>query len=341
MDDVAARAEVSRALVSLVMRNSPKVSARRRDAVLAAAKELGYRPNAAARSLAERRSNTIGVVIDDLHNTFFADVVDGIHLEAAEHQYRLLLNTGRRRDEDEARAVEGFLEHRVDAVILIGTRLGSSALADLAKECPLVVVGTEAPGVDVVVNDDERGGELAVEHLVELGHRTVAHIDGGIGAGAGQRRCGFLSACELLGVTPIVIAGDFTEESGRRAVEEMLLLPNLPTAVFAANDLVAVAAIDRLEDAGLQVPDDISVIGYDNTSIAALNHISLTTVNQPRGEMGRVAARCVVERLDRDRRAAVTHVLEPQLVVRRTTGSPTVSLPQTRSRTKGVERQDE
>ena len=327
MDDVAAHADVSRALVSLVMRGSPKVSTVRREAVLEAARELGYRPNAAARSLAERRSNTFGVVINDLHNTFFADVVDGIHAEAEDHGYRLLLNAAWRRDADEVKAVESFLEYRVDAIILLGSRLEPSALRDVAKVCPLVVIGADSPGIDVVVNDDERGGELVVEHLIELGHRQLAHIDGGTGAGAAQRRQGFVSACESFGVQPVVIAGEFTEESGTRAVEELLVLPAVPTAVFAANDLVAVAAIDRLEDAGLQVPADITVVGYDNTSLAALHHISLTTINQPREEMGRVATRCALERLDRGRRAAVTHVLEPELVVRSTSGPPTTFVP--------------
>ncbi|MEL7159042.1 MAG: LacI family DNA-binding transcriptional regulator [Actinomycetota bacterium] len=322
MDDVAKRAGVSRALVSLVVRGSPKVSDKRRQAVLDAAKELGYRPNAAARSLAERRSNTVGVVINDLHNTFFADIVDGIHEAAAEHGYRLVLTTARRRPDEEASAVESFIELRVDAVILAGTRLDAAALAELGKACPLVAVGADPHGIDAVTTDDERGGELVVQHLVELGHRRLAHIDGGQGAGAAQRRRGFTSACEEHGLVPVVLSGDFTESSGTQGVEDLLERPELPTALFAANDLVAVAAIDRLEDAGLRIPDDISVVGYDNTSLAALNHISLTTIDQPRVEMGQAALRCAIERIDHGRRAPVAQVLAPQLVVRHTTASP-------------------
>lgn len=322
MDDVAALAGVSRALVSLVMRGSPKVSEQRRSAVVEAARELGYRPNAAARALAERRSNTFGVVINDLHNTFFADVADGIHDEALAHGYRLLLNAAWRRDTDEQIAVETFLEYRVDAVLLLGTRIGVAALEELAKTVPTVVIGTGAPGIDVVVNDDERGGELAAEHLIELGHTGIAHIDGGVGAGATSRRQGFVAAVEAQGLTPTVLPGEFTDASGAEAAARLLELDPLPTAVFVANDLAAVAAIDRLESAGLRVPEDISVIGYDNTALAALAHIGLTTVNQPRQAMGRVATRCALERLDGGRRAAVTHVLEPELVIRQTTGPP-------------------
>jgi len=330
MDDVASVAGVSRALVSLVMRGSPKVSERRRSAVLLAASELGYRPNAAARALAERRSNTFGVVINDLHNTFFADVADGIHDEARAHGYRVLLNAAWRRDVDEQVAIESFLEHRVDAVLLLGTRLGLPTLQEAAKAVPTVVIGSEAAGIDVVVNDDERGGELAADHLIELGHTDIAHIDGGIGAGATSRRGGFVAAVEAQGLRPTVVPGDFTDESGAAAAGQLLDLDQLPTAVFVANDLAAVAAIDRLEGAGLRVPDDISVVGYDNTAIASLSHIGLTTVNQPRQAMGRVATRCALERLDGGRRAAVTHVLEPELVIRQTTAPPPTRRPRPR-----------
>jgi DNA-binding LacI/PurR family transcriptional regulator len=322
MDDVAARAGVSRALVSLVMRGSPKVSDHRRLAVIDAARELGYRPNAVARSLAERRSKTFGVVINDLHNLFFADVVDGVHGEATDNGFRLLLNAAWRTEADEERAIEAFLEHRVDAVILLGSRVSHRVLAGVAAAVPLVVIGTELDGIDVVVNDDERGGELVVEHLVGLGHTGIVHVDGGPGAGAAKRRRGFVMAMEARGLAPSVIEGDFTDESGARAAEVLLARQEPPTAVFCANDLAAVAAIDRFEDAGLSVPGDISVVGYDNTSIAGLNHIGLTTVNQPRHQMGRVAVRCALERLDRGRREAVAHVLEPELIVRSTSGPP-------------------
>ncbi len=327
MDDVAAVAGVSRALVSLVMRGSPKVSDKRRQAVLEAAKQLGYRPNAAARRLAERRSNTVGVVINDLHNTFFADVVDGIHSEATAQDYRLLLNSAWRRGDDEVRAVESFIEYQVDAVILVGTRVEHGTLRQLDQEIPLVAVGVDVPELDAVTNDDERGGELAAHHILGLGHTSVAHIDGGPGAGAAQRRRGFVSTCAEYGVSPLVLAGDFTEASGARAVQELLSFRELPTAIFAANDLVAVAARDRLEDAGLRVPDDISVVGYDNTALAALNHIALTTINQPRTEMGRTALQCAVERIDSGRGPSAPHVLEPDLVIRSTTGPPPLSPP--------------
>lgn len=319
MDDVASAAGVSRALVSLVMRGSPKVSERRRAAVLAAADELGYRPNAAARSLAEQRSNTIGVVVSDLHNTFFADVVDGIHDRAVEHNYQLLIGTAWRKDADERRAIESFLELRVDAVIVVGSQAPHGVLSDAAKRVPVVSVAAVVPGVDVIVSDDELGGVRVVEHLIDLGHRDIVHLDGGDGGGATRRRLGYTGAMEVAGLTPRVIRGEYTEAAGMDGVELMLTERTLPTAIFAANDLVALGVIDRLGDDQLRVPTDVSVVGYDNTSLAGLRHIGLTTINQPRYEMGAAAIGCVLDRLDGGRREAVTHVVEPELIVRSTT----------------------
>jgi len=319
MQDVAEMAGVSRALVSLVMRDSPKVSELRRTAVLTAAQELGYRPNAAARNLAERRSNTLGVVINDLHNMFFADVVDGIHEAAQESGYRLLLNAVWQNDADEQRVIDAFLEYRVDAVLVLGSRADSRVLQDAAKIAPVVTIGSAVPGVDVVVNDDEHGAELVVEHLVELGHTDIVHIDGGRGAGAVMRRRGFVAAMEESGLIPQVVPGDFTERSGAEAVDALLAESKHPSAIFAANDLSAIAALSRLQEAGFRVPDDISVVGYDNLSLASLHHIDLTTIDQPRVEMGRIGARRAFERIDGGRRARSIDVVAPELIDRTTT----------------------
>jgi len=325
MDDVAEAAGVSRALVSLVMRNAPNVSDRRRKAVLDAADRLGYRPNAAARSLAERRSNTLGVVVNDLHNTFFADLVDGVHEVAQANGFRLLLNTAWRTDIDERQAVEAFLEYRVDGILVLGPTADGDTLRDASKNTPVVTIGSSFPGVDAVVNDDLRGGELAAEHLVNLGHRDIVHLDGGNGAGADHRREGFCGVMESMGLEVRVVPGEFTERSGLEAAIDLVEAGMVPTAVFAANDLAAVGMIDALTVAGHPVPESVSVIGYDNTHLAQLRHIGLTTIHQPRVEMGRLAAEIVLERLESGRRQSVCHVVTPELVVRNTTAPPVVT----------------
>jgi DNA-binding LacI/PurR family transcriptional regulator len=207
-------------------------------------------------------------------------------------------------------------------VILLGSSIAPGTLSEVATTVPLVLIGTSVPGIDAVVNDDERGSELVVEHLVGLGHTRVVHVDGGVGAGAAGRRRGFLSAMQARGLAPLLIEGDSTDEAGARAAAELLSWRDPPSALFCASDLSAVAASDRLAEAGLQVPRDISIVGHDNTSLARLSHVGLTTVSQPCRQMGRVAVGCALERLDGGRRVAVRHVLEPELVVRSTSGPP-------------------
>jgi DNA-binding LacI/PurR family transcriptional regulator len=327
MEDVARLAGVSRALVSLVIRESPKVSERSRRDVLAAAERLGYRPNLIARNLASRRTMTIGVLLNDLHNPFFAEVADGI-LEAADgSDYRVLFTTGRRRPAAEAHAVEAFLERRVDGIILVSPHIPAGHVDEAAREVPLVVVcrSLRSHTVDSVSNDERVGADLAVKHLVGLGHREIVHIDGGSGAGGPPRRAGYRMAMRRCGLGPLtrVVHGDFTELSGAHAVSELLDDGDFPTAIFAANDLSAVGAFDRLAEAGMRVPEDVSLVGYDNTGLAAMHHTSLTTIDQPRAAMGRLAFETLLERIGRTRTEVVNHAVVPSLVVRRSTGPPT------------------
>lgn len=324
--DVAAEAGVSKSLVSLVMRGSDRVSPASRQAVLEAAKKLGYRPNAAARTMVRQRSSVIGVMVSNLHNPFFAEVIDGIDMAATDAGYRAILTTGNRVPDRERLAVATLLEMRVDGLILASPVVGRECAIEASQTIPTVVVGkaTRASTVDSVTNDDRSGGEMIVDHLVELGHRRIAHIDGGFGAGARPRRTGYKRAMKRHGLADEVrsVRGNFTEEGGATGMRHLLTNGPLPTAVSVANDLAAIGVLEVLAAEGLDVPGDISIVGYDNTAVAASHRLGLTTVDQPRHDMGRMAAELILDRISQDRTTARHVVLAPKLVVRESTGPP-------------------
>ncbi|GAA4617790.1 LacI family DNA-binding transcriptional regulator [Saccharopolyspora hordei] len=325
MEDVAARAGVSRALVSLVMRGSPKVSQERREAVLRAAEELGYSPHAVARSLASRTSTLLGVMVSDLHNPFFAEIVDGVEAFARSEGFELIINTGGRSATRERAAVESLLSFRPAGLVLLGPVVPASGIAAAAEKAPVVLVARESrlSSVDTVNDDGKHGAAVAVDHLVELGHRRIVHLDGGRGSQAAVRKRGYVAAMRKHGLEPVVLSSEYTDSAGAKAAGQLLeRFDPLPTAIVAANDVNAVGVISALDEAGLRVPHDVSVVGYDNTSLAGLARIGLTTIDQPRREMGRLAAEALLQRVRGSRAEPVRHLLQPRLVVRSTTGSP-------------------
>ena len=324
MDDVARRAGVSRALVSLALRGSDRVSDRSRRAVERAASDLGYRPNLNARNLASKRTRTVGLVVNDLHNPYFPGIADGIKSAADRLGYRLLLNSAFLDDDAEAAALETFVDFRVDGIILAGSRSSVATIERVTRSVPVVVVSrpVESERVDTVNNDDRAGATLAVEHLIELGHRHICHIDGGSGAGARQRRDGYESTMLTHGLRPHVESGAFTEASGAAAAERLFAGEQPCTAVFGGNDLTALGALDVIDGLGLRVPDDISLVGYDNTFVAALRHVGLTSIDQNRSRLGELAIDALIERIEDGRTTPRHDVIAPTLVRRDTTAPP-------------------
>jgi LacI family transcriptional regulator len=198
------------------------------------------------------------------------------------------------------------------------------ALAE--RSLPFILTGRHPAreALNFVDVENRAGARAAVRHLLACGYRRIAAIHGPQTMIAGLDRClGYQDALREAGLpleSDLCVESDFSEAGGYNAVDELLTLDPRPTAIFAANDLSCAGALDRIEDAGLQVPSEMSIVGYNNTGLAAMHHLSLTTINQPRGEFGRIAAELILERLDGGRSTAVHHVVAPTLVVRRTTG---------------------
>jgi DNA-binding LacI/PurR family transcriptional regulator len=322
--DVAARAGVSKSLVSRVLHDHPRVSDRSRAAVLAAIRELGYTPNGAARTLVARRSLVVAVLVTDLRNLFLPEVVAGVDAVLGGLGYITLTVTGKHRASDEEAALRRLVELRVDGIVCATVRLGAEPLRAVSTRTPVVSLTREPelPQVDTVVGDDHRGATLVVEHLAGLGHRRIAMVaDVEERAGADRIR-GYLEAMTRLGLGDEVeiLPGGFSEGASRRAAQRLLgRRAARPTAVFAASDLGALGVLDAAAGAGLRVPGDLSVAGYDNTPVSALRHIGLTTVDQSATRIGTVSAEALLARIAAPGGPAQRHTIDPTLVPRRTT----------------------
>jgi DNA-binding LacI/PurR family transcriptional regulator len=325
MEDVAARAGVSRALVSIVFRGAVGASEGTRERVLAAAADLGYQPDRRASRLGRTRTRMLGVVFGVGH-AFHGDLVDSLYAAAAVSDYEVVLSgvTPRRSEEE---AVRALLAERCEGIVLVGSALPSPALSELAGRLPTVSVlrDVRAEGVDVVRTDEAEGLRQAVTHLHALGHRHIAHADGGRAPGAAQRRRGYRTAARRLGLPPMpLLPGGLTEEDGARAAGALLSLPpgEGPTAVTAFNDRCALGLVDAVRRAGQRVPEGLSVVGFDDIRAASYAHIALTTIRQDADALGRLAIERAASRLDGGEPPGSPVVVAPALVVRATTGAP-------------------
>ncbi|BCW43151.1 LacI family DNA-binding transcriptional regulator [Arthrobacter sp. StoSoilB5] len=315
--DVADAAGVSRALVSIVMRDAPGASEATRLRVQKAAKELGYRPDSRARLLRSSRTRLLGVSFSTSH-PFHAEIVDAAYAGATLRGYDIALSAvanGR----PESRAVESLLDLGCEALIMISPTLGEEELAGYAARLPVVSLLRDDVGgsLDSVSSDDDAGIRMALEYLTSLGHRKIAHVDGGDAVSGPQRREAFRVEMASRGLEPRVIPGGATEEDGLRAGGE--LLENLPTAVVAFNDRCALGIWESFRAAGLRVPEDVSVLGYDDSQFARLSYVQLTSVSQDAPVLARAAVDRAVDRLEGSTPPA--HLVRtPHLVIRNTTG---------------------
>jgi DNA-binding LacI/PurR family transcriptional regulator len=339
LNDVAELAHVSRSLASLVFQDSPKVSAISRLAVMKAADKLGYQPNESARRLKSSVTRTVGVVLTDIHNPYYGGIFYGVESAASELEYKLLIgNSGFESDElnqkpekmrsRQLETLKTIRSQMVDGIICSSLRTTAEELHSAAKNSPIVLIGHSPISLsrdfDVVVTDEQNGAGQILDHLIELGHKRISHISGGTDQGPAIRTKSYLSEMKKRGLSQFakVYEGSWSQEAGYTRTGEILKERTLPTAIFAANDLIAMGVLARLQEAGVKVPADISVIGYDDSALAQLKIANLTSMKEPLFIMGRTGFEILISRIEnKGKKFQPKHVkIKPELVVRSSTG---------------------
>ena len=328
MRDVAERAGVSITTVSHVINQTRIVSDETRTRVLDVMSELGYQPNVVARSLRRKETYTIGVIVQDSAYPFYAEVIRGIEDTSFEQGYTITLCNSDGDLGKEHLYTNMLIERQVDGILFFATSSQSNTHIQRfkARRVPLVVVDRPVPEIEIdsVLIDNERGGWLAARHLVELGHRRIGCISGPPDLLVStQRTSGYQQALNEAGIPVnrnLIANGDFEYESGYQAARHLLSGQKPPTAIFACNDLMAVGAINAALELNQQVPTDVSVVGFDDIRLAALINPPLTTVAQPKYEMGVLATTMLLERISTPDVPSRRQTLETKLLVRRSSG---------------------
>jgi DNA-binding LacI/PurR family transcriptional regulator len=294
--DVARAANVSHSTVSRALRNSPLVNVETRALIHRIAAEKGYTVSAVGRSLVTRRTNTIGVVVTTIADPFAGEVVSGIEEFALSHDYSVILAASHSDADRELRAVNSFQERRVDGILVMASRIGARYLQMLSgMKVPIVLINSHHAGEFVysVRIDNIDGARLATGHLAGLGHRRIAYIGDKFGFQSDiERLTGYretLEEQELDFDPDLVVHGDGTPESGMKAMRRLLTLTDRPTAVFSYNDREAIGAMRGVRECGLRVPRDISIVGFDDLYLSSYTDPPLTTIQQPKREMGLLA----------------------------------------------------
>jgi DNA-binding LacI/PurR family transcriptional regulator len=323
--DVAREAGVSTATVSHVINNTRFVSDEVRARVLEAIERCDYYPNAQARSLASGRSHTLGLLVSDLVNPFFPELVKSIETAAFERGYDVVLANTNYEAERTSNYVRRIIERKVAGVALMTSELDTALIDELARRDVCVVfldLGSAGAHMSNLVVNYAIGIKEAIQHLVSLGHRKIAYISGPVRLRSAAKRREAFSKCVskmLPRTSPAIYEGDFKIEGGRRAASEMIERGRLPTAVMAANDMMALGAMQELRAAGLRIPQDISIVGFDDIAFASLTDPPLTTICLPRMELGRRAVEALMTTIEHPDRQGVEIHIPTYLIMRGST----------------------
>ncbi len=322
--DVAAQARVSVATVSYVINNGPRrVAAETRERVEEAIAALGYYPSEVARSLRLQQSSTVGLIIPDSANPFYAEIARELERACTEEGLLVLLCNSDRDPQRERRFVHMLRAKQVDGVVITPQGDVQALLQPLlAAHIPVVVLERALAGVHCIAIDDLEGGRAATQHLIDLGHRRIGVIRHQSTALSMQRHQGYQQALAAAGIpyrSAFIIENGPTQADGYKAMLALLALPQRPTAVFTHNDIMALGAMRAIYDSGLRVPEDVSLVGYDDITTAAYLAPPLTTVRSPKTEMGVLAARTVLRLVQEPDWPAQTVTLPVRLIVRAST----------------------
>ncbi|MHA6533143.1 LacI family DNA-binding transcriptional regulator [Paenibacillus sp. BAC0078] len=320
--DVAKKSGLSVVTVSRVINGAGSVREKNRQKVLEAIKELDYRPNAAARSLASGRTGIIGLIVTTLQDSFFDAVVKELNELLALHGYFLAISVSTGIGSDESHYL--IQEDRVDGLILLSPMKEDNYIVELKRRgIPYVLIDNQQPGNDSysITVDNFKGGYAAASHLLELGHTSIAHLCGQeMFRSTRERRGGFLKALEEKGLAPFeIVHGDFEIANGYDTARRWLSEGKLPTAVFAGDDNIALGVINALMEAGIRVPEEVAVIGYDDHIIASQLRPHLTTLRQPADKIGVAAADMLLKRISGTMKRGGGIRIDPELIVREST----------------------
>jgi DNA-binding LacI/PurR family transcriptional regulator len=326
--DIARAAGVSHSTVSRALRDSPLVNPRTAEAIRRIAQECGYRPSAAARSLVTQRTFTVGVVVTNISDPFVAGVVGGIEDASSERGFSVFLANSNADPDQEVRVVHSFEERRVDGIVVTSSRVGALYVPLLARrEIPIVLLNNQHPSqfAHSVMIDNVAGSRDGTSHLLALGHRRIAYLGDRFGHQSDTERLeGYRAALarERIRVDPrLVVHGDGKPEGAIEPIRQLLGLATRPTAIVCYNDMSALGAMRELRSAGLRVPDDVSLVGFDDLYISQYLEPPLTTIRQPMRQMGRLAMETLVGLLAGVRsRRRVT--VPGELIVRGSTAPP-------------------
>lgn len=327
INDVAKKADVSITTVSYVLTGKRFVSDDLKERVHLAMKEVGYRRNNLARSLRMGKTDTIGLVIPDSSNLFFAEVSRHVEDIGFENQYTVFLCNSDDNPDKQSKYLDVLIAKQVDGIVFISVFNDQSNLQQLVDaNIPYVIVDRDEPNTtaDVVLVDNFEGGKMAVNELIALGHRKIACITGpSMVNPSADRYLGYRKSLENSGLPFIddyVVSGDFRHKSGENAMNKLLRVSNPPTAVFVCNDMMAIGAIRAINKSGLRVPEDISIIGFDNIPIAEAIVPALTTVAQPISKIASTALDILFSRMGGDNKDFPSRItLVPDLIVRDST----------------------